>query len=112
MNQNQKKKENYTTKYFDEKHIDYEIYKDFIKTDKHLIYEHNDGDFWIMDENDWFASGKQIDSPVPELIDTAKQNGLIPILYLQSQNIMDIENTINTFENMGVRVIKSLEELN
>ena len=105
------KKEKYTTKYFDEKHIEYEIYKDFIATEKYVIYEHNDGDFWIMDENDWFASGKQIDSPVPELINLAKQNGLIPVLYLQSQNIMDIENTITTFENMGVRVIKSLEEL-
>lgn len=104
--------ENNTTKYFDEKHIEYETYKNFVATEKYVIYEHNDGDFWIMDEKDWFASGKQIDSPIKELIDLAKQNGLIPVLYLQAQNIMDIENTINTFENMGVRVIKKLEELN
>ena len=104
--------ENNTTKYFDEKHTEYEVYKNFVATEKFVIYEHNDDDFWIMDEEDWFASGKQIDSPIKELIDLAKQNGLTPVLYLQSQNIMDIENTIKTFENMGVRVIKNLDELN
>ena len=66
----------------------------------------------IMDENTWFAAGKQMDSPLDELKEIAKQNDLIPVIYLHSQNIMDIESTINNFENSGIRVVKSLAELN
>ncbi len=107
----EQKLENETTKYFDNKKIEYETNKNFVITNKYVIYEHNDGDFWIMDDESWFAAGKQIDSPVPELLQIAKMNSLIPIIYLQSENIMDIETTISNFENSGVRVIKSLEEL-
>ena len=104
--------ENSTTKYFKSKDIEYETYKQFVATEKYVIYEHNDQDFWIMDENVWFASGKQIDSPIPELIELGQENGLTPILYLESQNIMDIESVIKQFESAGVHVIKSLDELN
>ena len=103
--------ENNTTKYFKSKNIEFETYKQFVATEKYVIYEHNDNDFWIMDENVWFASGKQIDSPIKELVDLGQENGLTPILYLESQNIMDIENVIEQFESDGVRVIKSLDEL-
>jgi len=103
--------ENSTTKYFKSKNIEYETYKQFIATEKYVIYEHNDDDFWIMDENVWFASGKQIDSPIKELVELGQENGLTPILYLESQNIMDIETVIEQFESAGVRVIKSLDEL-
>ena len=103
--------ENNTTKYLASKNIEFETYKQFVATEKYVIYEHNDSDFWIMDENVWFASGKQIDSPINELKELAKQNGLIPVLYLQSQNIMDIDTVIEQFENAGVRVVKSLDEL-
>lgn len=103
--------ENDTTKYLTSKNIEYETYKQFVATEKYVIYEHNDKDFWIMDENIWFASGKQIDSPIDELRDLAQQNGLIPVLYLASQNIMDIEKVIEQFESIGIRVITSLTEL-
>lgn len=104
--------ENNATKYFKSKNIEYETYKQFVATEKYVIYEHSDNDFWIMDENVWFASGKQIDSPIKELIELGRENGLTPILYLASQNIMDIETVIEQFESMGVRVIKNLDELN
>lgn len=107
----EKQLENKTTKYLDDKKIEYETNKNFVATDTYLIYEHNDGDFWIMDEDSWFASGKQIDSPVAELLQTSKQNNLIPIMYLESLNIMDLENTISSFEDKGIRVIKSLDEI-
>ena len=92
-------------------HIDYETYHDFIATKKFVIYEHNDEDFWIMDGDSWFAAGKQKDSPIQELIGLAKQNELTPVLYLASQNIMDLDNTISNFESMGIRVVKDLSEL-
>lgn len=103
--------ENETTKYLESKKIEYETYKNFVATEKYVIYEHNDNDFWIMDNDAWFAAGKQIENPTHELVDLAKQNGLIPVLYLHAQNIMDIESTIDNFESTGIRVIKSLEEL-
>ena len=103
--------ENNTTKYFDEKNIEYETYKNFVATEKYLIYEHNDTDFWIMDEDIWFASGKQMDSPINELKQIANDNNLKPILYLHSQNIMDIENATKHFENNGVHVITKLDEI-
>ena len=84
---------------------------EYIATDKYLIYEHSDGDFWIMDEDFWFASGQQIISPIPELKSLADEKGLKPVLYLQSKNIMQIEDTIERFESDGVHVIKSLDEL-
>lgn len=103
--------ENKTTEYFKNKNTEFETYKQFVATNKYVIYEHSDNDFWIMDEKVWFAAGKQIDSPINELIELAKQNELEPVLYLESQNIMDIETTIKNFETAGVKVVKSLDEL-
>lgn len=107
----EQKLENETTKYFDNKKIEYETNKNFVITDEYVIYEHNDDDFWIMDDEAWFAAGKQIESPVPELLQIAQINNLTPIIYMKSENIMDIETTISNFENNGVRVIKGLSEL-
>ena len=107
----EKELENNTTKYLKEKNIEYETYHDFVATEKFVIYEHSDEDFWVMDNESWFASGKQKDSPIQELLELAKQNELTPVLYLHSQNIMDIDNTIANFESMGVRVVKNLDEL-
>ena len=108
----EKELENNTTKYFKEKNIEYETYHEFVATEKFVIYEHNDEDFWIMDNDSWFASGKQKDSPTKELITLAKQNNLTPVIYLASQNIMDIDETIKKFESDGIHVIKDLDELN
>lgn len=102
---------NNTTKYFESKNTEFETYREFVATKKYLIYEHSDNDFWVMDDDTWFATGKQIDSPIKDLISLAKQNDLIPVLYLESQNIMNIEETINRFETNGIKVIKSLDEL-
>jgi len=104
--------ENNTTKYFKDKNIDFETYHNFVATEKFVIYEHSDEDFWIMDGDSWFAAGKQIDSPIKELLDLAKQNNLTPVIYLASQNIMDINNTITNFESAGIHVVKDLDELN
>lgn len=108
----EKEPENITTEYLKNKNIEYETYKNFIATEKFVIYEHNDKEFWIMDGDSWFAAGKQIDSPINELLQLAKQNELTPVIYLASQNIMDIDTTISNFEKLGIRVIKDLSELN
>ncbi|MBR5904417.1 MAG: hypothetical protein IKZ49_02675 [Alphaproteobacteria bacterium] len=105
------KLENFTTKYFDAKHINYEIIDEFVCSDKNLIYEHSDEDFWIMDDDTWFAAGKQKESPIQKLLTLSKDTPFIPTIYLRSQNIMDIDETIKKFESMGIRVVKNLEEL-
>ena len=74
---------NTVTKYFTDNGTEYETYHDFIATEKYVIYDHNDDDFWIMDDDSWFASKRQRESPIPELLSLAKQNNLTPVLYLE-----------------------------
>ena len=102
---------NSVTKYFDANGTEYEIYQNFVATKKYVIYDHGDEDFWIMDDDTWFASKKQIKSPISDLLDLAKQNDLTPVLYLESQNIMDLTGTVEKFKSAGIRVVKKLEEL-
>ena len=102
---------NDVTKYCDAHNIEYETYHDFVATEKYVIYEHNDDDFWIMDDDSWFASKKHRESPIPELLELAQQNDLTPVLYLKSQNIMDLPGTTERFESMGIRIITNLDEL-
>ena len=108
----EKELENNTTKYLTEHNIEFETYRNFVATEKYLIYEHNDPDFWVMDGDSWFESGKQTDSPTTELIELAKQNDIKPVIYLATQNIMDIDGTIANFESTGIKVVKDLSELN
>ena len=78
---------------------------------KYLIYDHNDEDFWIMDDDNWFASGKQKKSPVNRLIDLSEQYTVSPVIYFETKNILDIEHVITGLEKRGIRVIMSLSEL-
>lgn len=103
--------ENNTTKYLQSKNIEFETYKEFVATEKYVIYEHNDEDFWIMDNEIWFAAGQQKDSPINELIELGTQNELQPVLYLHTKNIMDLDDTIKNFESKGIRVITDLNQL-
>lgn len=104
-------KKNTIMKYFESKSIEYETYNDYVITKKYLVYDHDDEDFWIMDEETWFASGKQKTSPIKEMIELSTQNDLTPVIYLESQNIMDTDNTINRFKSSGIRIITKPEEL-
>ena len=104
-------KKNTIMKYFESKNIEYETYNDYVITKKYLVYDHDDEDFWIMDEETWFASGKQKPSPVKEMIELATQNDLTPVIYLESQNIMDTDNTINRRKSSGIRIITKPHEL-
>ncbi len=103
---------NSVTQYFDEHDIDYETYKNFVITTKNVIYIHSDTDFWIMDNDTWFAAGKQIKSPVNDLIELAKENNLTPIIYLESTNIMDLQGTIEQLNKSGIKTVTDLSELN
>jgi len=82
------------------------IYKD------NLIAVHSDPDFWIADDTDWFATGKQRPSPVTAVRARAAELNLTPVLYLAETNILDLDARIAEWESNGVRVIKDLADLN
>ncbi len=103
--------ENTMTKYLKNNNIEYETYNDFIITQKHLIYVHNDSDFWIIDDDNWFASGKQIDSPVPIMLDMAKNEHITPVIYFETTNIMDLDGTKEKLNDQGIIVITRPDEL-
>jgi hypothetical protein len=67
-------------------------------------FTHSDSDFWIADEDNWFASGKQIASPIKRLLETAAATGATPVLRLASTNVMDLETKRAEWENLGIRV--------
>ena len=103
---------NSVTKYFDEHNTEYETHKDFIITAKNIIYTHDDPDFWITDNEAWFAAGKQHNSPVNELLELSKETGLTPVIYFESTNIMDFNGAVQNLTEQGIKVITDLSELN
>ena len=99
------------TQYLDSKSIKYEIIDDIFVTDTHAIAVHNDDDFWVTDDENWFASGKSKPSPVLSVKSVAEQHNIQPVLYLATDNIMDIETLIPKWESDGIRIITETEEL-
>lgn len=82
-----------------------------IITDKFAIAIHDDPDFWIADEPDWFAQGKQKKSPITELQTIATSNNKKPIFWLAQTNIMDLENKTAQWEQDGIIVITDLNQI-
>ncbi len=92
-----------------EKHFD--TIDEVIITDKHAIASHTDDDFWVCDEEFWFATGKQIKSPISQLQKVATTHKLTPVLYLGSNNIMDIDTMRKKWESMNITIISNPDEI-
>ena len=112
------KDESKLIKYLNDKNAEYTTDGDIIIVSRLSSFDspvaiatHDDPDFWIADGDNWFAAGKQKDSPIDKLRAAAKAANAMPTLYLATTNIMDIDNKITEWESLGVRVIKSLDEL-
>lgn len=99
------------SEYLDSTGKQYEIIDDIIITDKHAIASHTDEDFWVCDDEFWFATGKQIESPIARVTKIATERKLIPTLYMGAENIMDIDTLCKTWESMGIQIIKSPDEI-
>lgn len=97
--------------YLTENNIAFETSDDLIITDKHVIASHTDPEFWIADEDTWFAAGEKRDSPVNKILDIAKSKNLIPVLYLGTTNIMDLDKNTELWTTMGICVITSPDQL-
>ena len=83
----------------------YEIDQEIILTPTHSISVHNDPDFWVADSENWFAAGKTRPSPIAATLQSANARHTIPTLYLETQNIMDLDQLIPEWESMGITVI-------
>lgn len=99
------------TTYLAKNSIAFNITDDVVVTDKFAIASHIDSDFWVADNESWFAAGKIRKSPVASVVEIAQQYGVQPVLYMASDNIMDIDELRPQWESAGIRVINNLDEL-
>jgi len=99
------------TDYFHDLGVTVERKDGLYLTDKFAIAVHDDDDFWVADEIDWFAPGKQKPSPITALLNAKKEQGLKPVLYLGCENIMDLDKLLPEWKKSGIKVVKKLPEL-
>lgn len=85
---------------------------DLITVDNFVIAVHDDEDFWVADDTDWFASGRQKPSPIAALnAACAANSALHPILYLGAHNIMDSQEMFEKWRAAGIEIITDRDEL-
>ena len=98
-------------KYMNSKSLPYTIDDDVVITDKFAIVSHTDDDFWVADDENWFAAGKTRKSPIANVKRIATTHNVQPVLYLATDNIMDIDDLRKTWESDGILVISDLKDL-
>jgi hypothetical protein len=98
-------------KYLDEHNIPYKSYGDIVVANDMAIVNHTDPDFWIADNDSWFAAGKQKQSPIKSALNAAEKYNASPAIYLGATNIMDLDNKIIEWTALGVRIIKTPDEV-
>ena len=89
----------------------FDITDDIVSTATHAIITHSDSDFWVVDNENWFANGKTQTSPINKIQEFATAHNLIPVIYLESTNIMDLDEHIQSWTTAGITVITNPEEL-
>ncbi|MDR1027172.1 MAG: hypothetical protein LBL46_02035 [Rickettsiales bacterium] len=57
--------------------------------------------FWVADDENWFAEGRQIPSPIAELLATPSAS---KIIILKNRNIGDLDALIPKWEKLGIVV--------
>lgn len=71
---------------------------------KVATYIFDDPDFWVADDVDfWFAEGKQIESPIKLLLNSAADKRR---LVLKTNNIMNLETLVPEWEGQNITVEK------
>lgn len=91
--------------------VDFNMDGDVILTARDAIAVHDDPDFWVADDDTWFANGNQKPSPIANVLDVAAAHGVRSVLYLGATNIMDLDARRAAWESMGVTVITDLNDL-
>lgn len=98
-------------KYMNSKSLPYTVDDDVVITDKFAIVSHIDDDFWVADEENWFAAGKTRKSPIVNVKQIAATHNVQPVLYLAANNIMDIDDLRKQWESDGILIITDLKDL-
>ena len=98
-------------RYLDSQSVPYTIDDDVVITDKFAIISHTDTDFWVADKENWFAAGKTRKSPIKTVVDAAIKHNVHAVLYLGSENIMDIETLRTEWTDDNISVITDLKDL-
>ena len=91
--------------------VDANVAGDLIVANGYAIAVHDDDDFWVPDELDWFAAGKQKPSPIAALKKAESEQNLKPILYLATNSIMDIEEKSAEWIADGIMVVTDKDDL-
>ena len=105
------KTESVLVKYLTENNRTFSIDDEAVIYNGFAIATHSDSDFWVADNDAWFASGKQKESPITLAKNIAKKHGVKPAIYLGEKNIMDIDNQIKKWESDNIRVITDISNL-
>ncbi len=84
---------------------------DILITDKLAIAVHDDPNFWVAEDENWFATGQQKISPVLELVRAAEKHNVKPVLYMGATNIMDFDQMREKWTAAGITVITRPDEL-
>ena len=85
---------------------------DLIMVNNFVIAAHDDEDFWVADDVDWFAAGKQKPSPIVALNNACAANAdLRPVLYFGKYNIMDFDEMAEKWRADGIDVITNRDDL-
>lgn len=99
-------------KHLEKNNCKFELIEDDIVIYNNMaIITHSDTEFWITDEQHWFANGKQKTSPIESVLNISKQRKITPVIYLAEKNIMDIDTQINNWKSNGIKIIEKLEDL-
>ena len=98
-------------KHLDSLSVPYTTDGEVVITDKFAIVSHTDSDFWVADNESWFAAGKIRQSPIESVLSVATAHNVKPVLYLGADNIMDIDELRTQWETTGIRVITDLKDL-
>lgn len=99
------------TQHLNQTNTEYDIIADIILTKTHAIAVHDDPDFWVADNDNWFATGKTKPSPISAVKSVAEQNNVTPVLCLTETNIMDIDTLIPQWESDGIKIITDISEI-
>lgn len=99
------------SRYLDDKSIEYMIQDNIVITPDMAIITHDDPDFWVPDDENWFATGKSVPSPIHTITSIASAHNVKPVIYLAETNIMDIETLIPQWESNGITVVTNLADL-
>ena len=99
------------SKYLTARSVPHTIENDIVITDTFAIVSHTDSDFWVADNESWFAAGKIRKSPITTVLESAATHHVQPVLYLGTDNIMDINDLRDIWERAGIRIITDLKDL-